>query len=109
MFVGATGTVLATFIAAANPDRRDFVATNSVLMTIVHGLKVIVFGFLGFAFGTYLPLILAMVAAAFLGNVFGQGILERMPEKLFQRFFQIVLTLLAIRLLYAGIDNAGLV
>lgn len=108
MFVGATGTVLAPFIAAANPDRRVYVATNSVLMTIVHGLKVVVFGFLGFAFGTYLPLILAMVGAAFFGNIFGQGVLERMPEKLFRRVFQIVLTLLAIRLLYAGIDNAGL-
>ncbi len=50
-----------------------------------------------------------MIAAAFFGNVFGQAILERMPEKLFRRIFQIVLTLLAIRLLYAGIDNAGLV
>ncbi len=109
MFVGATGTVLAPFIAAANPDRRVYIATNSVLMTIVHGLKIVVFGFLGFAFGAYLPLILAMVAAAFLGNVFGLGILERMPEKLFRRIFQIVLTALAIRLLYAGIDNAGLV
>ncbi len=108
MFVGATGTVLAPFIAAANPDRRAYVATNSVLMTIVHGLKIVVFGLLGFAFAAYLPLILAMVAAALFGNVFGQGILEHMPEKLFRRIFQIVLTLLAIRLLYAGIANAGL-
>ncbi len=109
MFVGATGTVLAPFIAAANPDRRAYVATLSVLMTIVHGLKIVVFGFLGFGFGEYLPLIIGMIAAAFFGNVFGQAILERMPEKLFRRIFQIVLTLLAIRLLYAGIDNAGLV
>ncbi len=109
MFVGASGTVLAPFIAAANPDRRVYVATNSVLMTIVHGLKIVVFGVLGFAFGAYLPLIVAMIAAAFLGNVFGHGVLERMPEKLFRRIFQIVLTVLAIRLLYAGIDNAGLV
>ena len=107
MFVGATGTVLAPFIAAANPDRRGYVATNSVLMTVVHGFKVIVFGFLGFAFGAYLPLILAMLVAAFFGNIFGQRVLERMPEKLFRRVFQIVLTLLAIRLLYAGIEKAG--
>ncbi len=109
MFVGATGTVLAPFIAAANPDRRAYVATLSVLMTIVHALKIVVFGFLGFGFGAYLPLIIAMIAAAFFGNVFGQAILERMPEKLFRRIFQIVLTLLAIRLLYSGIDKAGLV
>ncbi len=108
MFVGASGTVLAPFIAAANPDRRAYVATNSVLMTIVHGLKIVVFGVLGFAFAAYLPLIAAMIGAAFLGNIFGQGVLERMPEKVFRRVFQIVLTALAIRLLYTGINGAGL-
>ena len=108
MFVGATGTTLAPFIAAANPDRRGYVATNSVLMSVVHGYKIVVFAFLGFAFGTYLPLILAMLIAAVFGNIFGQRVLERMPEKLFRRIFQIVLTLLAIRLLYAGVDNAEL-
>ena len=109
MFVGATGTALAPFIAAANPDRRVYVATNSVLMSIVHGFKVVVFGVLGFAFAAYMPLILAMLIAAFFGNVFGQRVLERMPEKVFRRVFQIVLTLLAIRLLYAGIEKSGLV
>ena len=107
MFVGATGSVLAPFIAAANPDRRNYVATNSVLMTVVHGFKIIVFGFLGFAFAAYVPLIITMLIAAFFGNVFGQRVLERMPEKLFRRVFQIVLTLLAIRLLYAGIEKTG--
>ena len=107
MFVGATGTILAPFIAAACRDRHEFVATSSVMMTVVHGLKVVVFGMLGFAFVTYLPLMATMIGAAFLGSMFGRSVLNRMPEKVFQRVFQIVLTILSLRLLYAGLSAEG--
>lgn len=107
MFVGATGTLLAPFIAAACPDRRNFVATHAALMSFVHGLKVVVFGALGFAFGPYLPLLAAMIAAGFLGNLAGRALLDRMSERLFRRVFQIVLTALAIRLLHAGLAAEG--
>ena len=49
----------------------------------------------------------AMIAAAFGGNYFGRAVLRRMPEMVFQRIFQIVLTLLALRLLYAGLSTSG--
>ena len=107
MFVGATGTLLAPYIAAACPDRRNYVATNAALMSFIHGLKVVVFGTLGFAFGPYIPLLAAMIAAGFLGTLAGRALLDRMSEKLFRRVFQIVLTALAFRLLYAGLVNGG--
>lgn len=107
MFVGATGTILSPFIRAASRDRHEYVATIAVLMALVHGLKAAVFGMLGFVFAAYLPLMLAMIATASLGNVFGRSVLKRMPERLFQRVFQIVLTLLSLRLFYAGLSNAG--
>lgn len=106
MFVGSSGTLIAPYVAAACPDRRNYVATHSVLMTLIHGLKVLVFGVLGFSLATYLPLIIAMVATAFLGNIFGRAVLNRLPEQLFRRIFQIVLTLLALRLLYTGISTS---
>lgn len=107
MFVGATGTILAPFIRAACKDRHEYVATQAVLMSVVHGLKAVVFGVLGFAFHDYLPLMAAMIATAFLGNIFGRGVLRRVPEKLFMRIFQVVLTLLSLRLLYDGLSSAG--
>ena len=109
MFVGATGTVLAPFINAACRDRHEFVATSSVMMIVVHSLKVVVFGMLGFAFFTYLPLMATMIGAAFLGSMFGRSVLNRMPENVFQWVFQIVLTLLSLRLLYAGLSAEGLI
>lgn len=105
MFIGSTGTLIAPYVAAACSDRRQVVANHSVFMTLIHGLKVIVFGALGFSLGTYLPLIVAMIATAFLGSMFGRVILNWLPEKVFRRLFQIVLTLLALRLLYTGIRN----
>jgi uncharacterized protein len=107
MFIGSSGSVVAPFVAAACPDRRQFVATHALLMSMVHGLKIAVFGLLGFALADYLPLLVAMIATAFLGNMFGRQVLNHMPERFFRRVFQIVLTLLAIRLLYSGVRGSG--
>jgi len=105
MFVGSTGVLIAPYVAAACPDRRQYVATHSVFMTLIHGLKVAVFGALGFSVGAYLPLVIAMIATAFFGNIFGREVLNHLPEKLFRRIFQVVLTILALRLLYTGLSG----
>jgi len=55
----------------------------------------------------YLPLILPMIAVSIAGSWVGRIVLRRMPEALFRRIFQIVLSLLAVRLLWAGAENAG--
>lgn len=107
MFVGATGTLLAPFVRAASPGRLEYVATHSLLMLFLHGLKVLTFGLLGFAFGAYVPLLAAMIATGALGNMFGRSLLHRLPEKVFHRIFQAVLTLLSLRLLYAGLSGMG--
>lgn len=107
MFVGATGTILAPWVRGVSEDRRVFVATHAAIMLFVHGLKVLVFGLLGFAFIEYLPLMTAMAAMSFVGNRVGVTLLNRMPEELFRRIFQIVLTLLALRLLWSALEPAG--
>jgi len=107
MFIGATGTILAPWVRGVSADRRIFVATHSCLMMFVHGLKIFVFGFLGFEFMKYLPLMTAMVAAGFLGNWIGFKLLDRMHEDLFRRVFQITLVALSLRLLYGAADKAG--
>ena len=50
-FVGGTGVLVGSFVAPACPQRHQFVSTHSVEMTIQHGLKIITFALLGFAFG----------------------------------------------------------
>lgn len=108
MFVGATGTLLAPFVVGVSPDRLRYVATIAAIMSLTHGLKVIIFGVLGFTYGPYLPLLAAMIAASFVGNWIGRHVLEKTPEALFRRVFQAVLTLLSLRLLYSAASEAGL-
>src|SRR5579862_4391106 len=60
VFVSATGTLLAPFVAASTPDRRVHVATMGALMAIAHVAKIAAFGVIGFAIGRYVPLMAAM-------------------------------------------------
>jgi uncharacterized membrane protein YfcA len=109
MFVSATGTLIAPFVAGASPDRRNHAATFAALMTIVHLCKLVAFGLLGVALHAYLPLMLAMIASAALGNWIGSRVLSRMPEKGFRVTFQIVVTVLALRLLWRAARDGGLI
>ncbi|MEC8531139.1 MAG: sulfite exporter TauE/SafE family protein [Pseudomonadota bacterium] len=107
IFVSATGTFLSPFIAHASRDRHIHVSTMATLMAISHVTKIIAFGFVGMAIGAYLPLIGLMILGTVAGNWIGQRTLTRMPEKLFRRVFQVLLTVLALRLLFGAALDAG--
>ncbi len=103
VFVSATGTLVAPFVASAAPDRRQHAATVGALMTFVHIAKLVAFGFLGFAVGAYVPLMVAMIASGALGNWLGEEALHRTSEQRFRMIFQGVLTLLALQLVWNGL------
>jgi uncharacterized membrane protein YfcA len=107
MFISATGTLLAPFVASAAPDRRNHAATLAALMAMSHVTRIVAFGFLGVALARYLPLMLAMIIAAFGGNWLASRTLDRMPERWFRLTLQIILTLLGIRLVWAAVEDAG--
>ena len=109
IFVSATGSIVAPFVASASPERRNHVATFSALMLIVHLCKIVAFGLLGMALADYLPLMAAMIATATLGNWLGGRILNRMPERAFRQVFRVLMTLLALRLLWRAAADAGLI
>ena len=107
IFVSATGTFLSPFVAHASKDRHVHVSTMATLMAISHISKLVAFGFVGLAIGAYLPLVVLMILGTVAGNWIGQRTLTRMPEKLFRRIFQILLTILALRLLVGAVLEAG--
>jgi uncharacterized membrane protein YfcA len=109
VFVSATGTLLAPFVAAATPDRRIHVATMGALMMITHIAKIAAFGFIGFAVGRYVPLMAAMIAAGAVGNWIGEMALLRTSEQRFRLVLQLALTLLGLRLLWSAAAHAGLI
>lgn len=106
LFVGATGPFVGAFLRALHLDRLRHVGTFSACMVLQHGLKIAVFGLVGFAFGPHLPFLAAMLACGFLGTFLGRRVLERIDDVLFRRGLTLLLTVLALRLLYSGASAA---
>jgi len=108
MFVGGTGPIVAAFVRAQQMDRMGYVGTSAVLMTLQHLLKSLTFAGLGFAFAPWLPLIALMILFGFAGTVLGKRVLLRTDEVRFQRILTVILTLLALRLIWTGaVDLTG--
>lgn len=106
MFVGATGPLVSPVLARfLENDRKGLVATHAAVMVAQHGLKIVVFGLAGFAFGQWLPLIAAMIASGYLGTLSGTSLLDRMPEETFRKWFRLLVTLLALDLLRRGVTD----
>ena len=102
VFISATGTLLAAFTAAVAPDRRNHIATVGGLMCIVHVAKLAAFGAIGVGFGGYAPLMAAMIASSVVGAWLARTTLDRIPERSFRIGFQIILTALALRLIWVA-------
>ena len=102
MFFGATGVFVSGFVKALALGREAHVATQAVLMTLQHLLKVIVFGLLGFAFGPWLGFMAVMIATGMLGTLVGRQILRRMNDAIFGKVLNGILVVLAVRLIWQG-------
>ena len=102
MFFGATGPFVAAYIKTLGFDRMTHVGTHAACMTLQHGMKVIAFGILGFAFGPYIPLIVGMIAFGFLGTVVGRKVLMKIDEQRFKLILNCILIVLSLRLIWAG-------
>lgn len=100
LFVGATGALVGAFVKQIHRDRFTTVATFSAAMSFQHATKAVVFQEAGFDLTAMLPLIVAMVASGALGTWIGLHLLKRMHDTHFSMLFNIVLSLLAARLIW---------
>ncbi len=105
MLFGATGSFIAAMVKTLQLEPIDQVATHSALMTLQHLLKVIAFGVLGFAFASYLPLVLAMTVSGFVGTYLGKQVLVRMGSVYFKPILNGILLLAAARLLWSAAET----
>ncbi|MGL4636291.1 MAG: sulfite exporter TauE/SafE family protein [Beijerinckiaceae bacterium] len=106
MFVGATGPFVQALFLPMDLEKRVLVASHAMCMTIQHGLKVVAFGFLGFAFQDWLPLMIAMIASGFLGTWFGTRLLDKIPQGVFEKTLKVLLTLVALDLIRRAVMKA---
>jgi uncharacterized protein len=107
VFVSATGTLLAPFVASAAPNRYNHAATLGALMLIAHIAKLVAFGFIGFAIGSFVPLMAAMILTGALGNWLGELALDYTSEVRFRLILQLVLTALGLRLIWMAVPELG--
>lgn len=105
MFFGATGPFVANYVRALSLPRQEHTATHAMMMSIQHSLKIAVFSILGFAYGPWLPIIALMIIGGFLGTLAGREVLLRVSDTGFKRVLNIVLLLIALRLIWQGVSG----
>lgn len=103
MFVGATGPLVAGFIHRHGMDKLATTATFATCMSAQHLLKMAVFSTVGFAFHDWLPLVALMVLSGSVGSWLGLKLLNRIPGDYFRQGFRVLVTLLALRLLWSAL------
>lgn len=105
MFIGATGPFLAAIWQALGLKKSAKVATHAAAMTLQHGVKIIAFGVLGFAFAPWLVWTGLLIAAGLGGTYYGARILQATPDQRFEKVFKGVLTALALLILWQALRS----
>jgi len=100
VLVGATGPLVSAWLGRAGMDKWQYTANFSAIMSLQHGLKLLVFMCAGFAFHQWLAVMAAMIACGYIGTRVGLRLLGKIPETQFRYVFRWVLTLLAMRLVW---------
>lgn len=103
MIVGATGPMVAGLISSQGLKRQPLIATHATCMVLQHGLKILAFGLMGFAWASWLPVLAAMIISGALGTWLGTRVLDNVPERLFRILFRITMILLSAQLLWQGV------
>ncbi|WP_221799972.1 sulfite exporter TauE/SafE family protein [Oceanobacter mangrovi] len=105
MFVGATGPLVAGFVHRNNYSKLQLTSTFATCMTLQHSFKAVVFTAVGFAFFEWLPLVILMIASGALGTWVGLKLLNKIPAERFKQIFKVLITVLALRLIWQGIQS----
>ena len=105
----AYGAVLHAVILHAGLNRRQMIATMAGCLSGMSVFKIVGYAWFGFDYTPYLLLILAAVLASVAGTWVGKRLSERLSEKLFRTIYRLLITVIAIRLLYTTLVDGGYV
>jgi uncharacterized protein len=103
MFIGASGPITMAFLPRSKLTHKQLVSTHAAIMVLQHGFKIFALGLLGFIYTPWIGLLIAMLVSGFAGALVGRAILWRVAEEKFKLIFNMVLTLLALRMLYQAL------
>jgi uncharacterized membrane protein YfcA len=102
MFFGATGPLNVAAFEKTFPDRRVMVASLAALQTSQHVLKLLAFGFAGFSFAAWVPLMASMILTGLAGTWVGLRLLGIMHEETFRFALKLIMTVIGLDMLRRG-------
>ncbi len=103
ILVGGAGSFAAAVVNSIKLEKLSHIATLAFIMLIQHFIKIVVFGFLGFAFAPYISLIALMILSGFMGTLIGRVVVVRLNEDIFRRVLDVFLIFLAVKLILGSI------
>ena len=107
MLAGATGPLGAAVLLRHNTARDWLVVNTAVYMSLNHALRLAAFALLGFSFAPWWPLVCALVAAVIAGSWAGTRLRRLVPQVDFERWFRLLVTLLALRMIALPLWSPG--
>lgn len=105
MLVGVLAPVLGAILRFERLDKERMVGTLGFFGFAGNVFKVAGFALVGFSFADYLPMIACASVAAILGNVAGRRLLGGISTAGFARAFQVMLGLLAMKLVWDALSG----
>lgn len=104
-FLGAmfgVGGVLQPVLLRTELVKLQITGTLAACLLTLDVMKVTGYVGFGFSYWTYVPHIIGATIAGFLGTWAGKHVTHRVSEELFRRVFRILVSLVALRLIYRG-------
>lgn len=108
MIAGATGPLGAAVLMRTNSEKNWLVVNTAVYMTINHILRVLAFVLLGFSFSDWWELLAGMIMASIAGSWAGTWLRQYMPQVNFSKWFKLLVTLLALRMILLDLMGGNL-
>lgn len=103
LFIGAPGPLHMPLLMKTYKDNDTIVTVGSMMMSVVHIFKMVVYVLLGFKFLAYWQVIVCMIISASLGSWAGVKLRNRIPSHWLKITLPYILTAIALKIIY---DNA---
>jgi uncharacterized membrane protein YfcA len=103
LFVGATGPIATSLLLKQSADQNKVIVTAALMMSISHLLKVLVFGWIGFAYLDYLWPLAALIVGAVAGSYLGAKIRPPEPNPRYIHWIKLGLSALALQMMIAAV------
>lgn len=101
--VGASGPVTSPFFKAVTASHKAFVATAAATQVLAHISKLVAFSADGWSITDHSAMIIVGVIGVVGGSWIGTRLLDRVSEAGLDRVFMVVLTALALRLIFTAL------